>query len=474
MINKFIKLSLFFLIGIFSFSTMLSQDLPYSPREIFAFSPRAGIISNYYKANFSNFQGAVDCGLFQKGGGTGAAITLGFEMTIFEKTSLCLGFGYADKGGKFTLESTVPVRDDINSGGVTNVTTDNYLNVTLKYVEISPELRIDVIPDFINGPLRFITGLNFSFPFSNSFTQKENIISPSNAVYKISTTRERDIAAGNIATLNSFNYGISFGLDNLLKIGEHLYFTQEVLYTYNFSNVITDANWKLYSMKYEIGVRYALPMKPKPPKPPPMPEFPIMDTTTIPEIAIIKKDTVIPQPLINVNISEIKGRIYTGNELLATLPLVNAVFFKRGTSSIPEKYISDKLELPSLFYGDGVDIHRYILPRIAQILKNNDKAKMILKGATSGKENESNGLDLAKDRTEAVYNAFVHLGIPKEKLKKDESIFPEYISNQDYDEGKNENQRVDIIVQNAPLQEYVSFQKFAEFNGKVKIDVNFK
>ena len=110
-------------------------------------------------------------------------------------------------------------------------------------------------------------------------------------------------------------------------------------------------------------------------------------------------------------------------------------------------------------------IHKYVLPRIMRIIKKNPGSSIVLEGATSGNEYESEGLTLAGDRAEAVRQALLKLGLDDNIISVKERIFPRIVSNQDFEEGVIENQRVDIVVKNAPLQEYVNLQRYAELKG---------
>jgi len=267
-------------------------------------------------------------------------------------------------------------------------------------------------------------------------------------------------------------------LENQLKTGAYSSFTQQLSFIFLLNNTCSDIKWKTYHLRLDIGYRFAFHSKPIVPPRPPMPIIP--DPDEVPDIPVIAKEKVIPEKIepakqeLNVKIQNISGKVFTGSELLATLPLVNAMFFDKGSAEIPARYLTHTKELPSFFYGDAVDIHKYVLLRIADIVSKNPDARILLHGATSGKETEPDGIELAKRRADVVYQAFVSIGVPENIMKKAFSVSPEYSSTQDVEEGRSENQRVDIIVQNAPLQEYIASQKFAEFNGKTDIKVDFK
>jgi len=90
-------------------------------------------------------------------------------------------------------------------------------------------------------------------------------------------------------------------------------------------------------------------------------------------------------------------------------------------------------------------------------------------GATSGVEDEPEGIALARRRAEAVAAALERLGVPRQRLHLRWQLLPANPSNPDFPEGRAENRRVDIIVHNAPLLRYVRAQRFQELEGALKV-----
>lgn len=444
--------------------------------EIIAVNPQLGYCINLFSSNFSRFQGSIDCGVFKSGIGSGLTGLLGIELKLNNKICISLAGGYVDRSGAFTLESTLPIRDDINTGNVEPVTTENKLTANIGYVEIQPDIRYTLSQKFINGPLRFVFAPRISFPVNSTFIQNEKIISPDNATFKINGQKQREIISGKIVTMTTFNYGISIGFENMLNIGRGNYITQQILFDYNIPNVTRDAIWKAFGIRFMAGLRYSIQKSEREPITPPILPLPLPDTTTIVE----KKKDNIPAT-IDVEIDGIEAYIYKGNYLMATLPLVNAIFLERNSAKLPSKYILSDFKMPSFIEGDAVMLHKYVIPRIISIMEKNPESKLIIAGATSGKDNEPLGIKLANERADSVYSAFlktfavIQITEPLEfekRIKTTSSIYPRYPSNQDYEKGADENQRVDLFVEKAPLQEYVSLQKFAEIRGTVKVKLN--
>lgn len=431
--------------------------------ELFALHPRIGWIKNFHTADFRSFQGAIDCGIFTEGDGQGLAFSLTGEYPLSERSFLGLGIAVIDRSATLVNPGSFPARDTSTKEVVT-VHTENTLETTLKYLELQPEFRYTLVPDFLRGPLRGVVALRMGFPMTTTFEQSEKIVSPDNAAFTStgSRTQERAIANGEIYSRTSMSIGATAGVENMLRMGSNLFFTQQVLFDYNFTNIATDVSWKTYGVRIEAGVRYAF--MSTPPAPEPEPE-PVIDTVIAEPI--VEAEPPPPKPLASIRIDNVltnETTLEVGNELLATLPLVNAVFFEKNSSSIPNKYV---LEAGRPKPDDAVAAHRFILVDIADIIRKNPKARIVLYGATSGRDDEPEGTPLAQGRADAVRAALVELGVPSDVITVRSAALPPNPSNQDFEEGRIENRRVDIMVQNAPLQEYVAQRRYAELQSLV-------
>jgi outer membrane protein OmpA-like peptidoglycan-associated protein len=469
------------------FSTQIYSQQPFQ-NELFAIHPRIGYLFNFHSGNFNGVNGMFSCGSFTSGFGAGPGFSLSFEKE-FGGSFISLGFGYDDKSGKLNVSSSYPERDT-TSGIIRNIVTENEMDATLGYFTVKADFRYSLIDNFINGPLRAFAGFGMDIPVKSTYTQNERILSPSDATFLDNglNVRERQLASGEIAPRTGMVPGIYFGIENLLKVGKSDYFTQQISFNLGLSNIVQNVNWMINSIKFELGYRFSIA------KPEPKPEeiiTPTVEPDTVKVIASSKplKDTstiklnnlqeipipVLPaKPELKVAIEKLEHQLYTGNEILATLPIVDAVFFERGSVDIPAFYIQNYDTLPDFYHGNAVEVHKWVIPRIVEILKANPRAKLTIDGTTSGPKNEPDGLNLSMQRAKAVEKIFLSLGIPNEQISTDKRIYPLYQSNQDHDKGQIENQRADLFVENAPLQKYVSLQRFKLLEGKAFFSIESK
>ncbi len=459
----------FYLISM-SFVETYSSDYPFS-EEILGIHPKAGLLYNGYNADFKNFEGSVDCGLFQKGSGFGWSAGLFLEKYSSSAFFIGVGINYIDRSGKLTVENVFPSRDE-TTNQIVNVRTENFIQSNLSYIELQPEFRWKALDKLINGPLRTLAGIRFYIPVNKSFEQKEKIISPDNAVFINAgdvRTQQRDLANGDITTIKNFAIGLTIGLENMLKISNSGFLTQQISFDYNFGNVTNDVNWSIWAVKFEVGLRFSI----FPAEEPEIEYIPIEDKKQpIEEPTIVEKPKI---PSIELEITSLDNfKLNVGDELLATIPLVNAVFFERNSSEIPAKYSKSSLIDKNFFKGDPVANHYAIMPKIAFILNQNPQATILIEASTAGTEIEPEAIELARKRSEAVKDVFITLGIPENKIKIQSRLTPRFQSNQEYPEGVVENQRADIILQNAPLQEFVDIRTYTELNGNITLKLDYE
>ncbi|MBI2794415.1 MAG: OmpA family protein [Ignavibacteria bacterium] len=165
--------------------------------------------------------------------------------------------------------------------------------------------------------------------------------------------------------------------------------------------------------------------------------------------------------------SAFAGEIVTGDLLYATSPIVNAVFFDSASAEIPLSYRRSRDSSPP--GSDPVEAHSWVLLRIAEIMALHPSATIVLEGATSGPASEPEGITLAQKRAQTIHSVLVNLGVEERRIQSSQRVFPRVVSNNSFEKGREENRRVDIVVHNAPLQEFISTQRFVELRGRMTI-----
>jgi len=438
--------------------------------ENIAINLKAGLNNNWHTANFKKFENAVGCNVFKRGEGTGEHFSIGIEKNASKDLQVGFDFLYVNRSAILSHDTTFSFRDFAND--IRDGTARYTLDANLHYLELAPNLKLVLLSNFIKGPLRLFVGWRFMIPLKYEFEQNERIISPDDLYFILadsSFVRERKLASGSIGSISTFGKGVSFGLENLIKLSSHLYWTQQIGFDSPVSNITYDAFWVASSINFSTGLRYSFHKKEHQKE---YVELPIEDK--IITIETPSEPLIATAPILEIEPLGFDGIIETGTELLATAPIVNAVFFENNSSELPLYLKFDKLSYEAKYKMNPIKLHDYILVQIAEILENNPAATLSLIGATAGKQHEPKGLTLAEERAKVIKNQFAKLGIDEKRIKTFAKLLPDFPSNNKFEEGVKENQRVDIIVNNAPLQEYVNFLLFERVKGnqnyKIKVE----
>lgn len=462
-------LSLLYL-SIFSITVAYSQSALPIEREWLAIQPRVGYMLNFHSSSLSGLNNIQECGIFTHG--VGSAINFGLSLESPLSSQLYTGINIGLKNRKGTLyQESNPIYPILNAttNTVTNAEFENRIASSLQYLDVSPEIKYHLL-DIGKSSVRAGAKGIVAFPMSPTFTQSQQIVQPDNATYVKTQTQTITISSENesIKNITSPLIGAGLSIENLLPVGKSSAFTQQVSLEYMFNNITTTESWKVFSVMAELGLRFSLQKSPElPPPPPPVKK----DTLIPPPIVTYKPEPIKPLPILTARIDSLNAILQTGNELRASLPLVNAVFFELNGSEIPSRYITDP---DAKFEADSaVEFHRAILRSMANIMKQNPKATLVLEGSTSGSE-EKDGIALAKKRAENVESALERFGVSKDRIAIKTSVNPRVASNQEFPEGREENRRVEIVVNDAPLQEYVARQKFVQIKGEMVLDIDAK
>jgi len=414
---------------------------------------QGGLLYSMHDAAFSSSGDIIDCGQLGTGTGFNPVVNAIVDFPISSSLGLGIGVGWAGRSATFSNPASYPIRDSV-TGETGTLQTDVNMEATLSYLEIQPDIRFALLGDLRNRTLGLILGPRIALPLTTSFVQHETIMSPADATFVEDgqLTTQRTIAEGPLTTRSSAMFGLSAGVESLIPLSDKVSLAPAISFDMFFNDVTIEAPWKMYAVRAEIGIRFSVGKT---------------QDTVKPYMAPPPPPAVIAFAPVSVGIlfPAFTGEVVTGNQLRATTPIVNAVFFDSANANVPTSY--RRSDDGSVISTDAVEAHAWLLPRIARILEQNPDGTITLEGATSGEATESAGEALARDRAENVKKVLVDLGVDSRRISTRARVLPRIPSNSDFAGGREENRRVDINVNNAPLQEWVSAEKFAELRGDV-------
>lgn len=425
-------------------------------RETFAARLHGGVLGAFHSANFSGSGDIIDCG--QLGSGVGLNGTAGAILEFPLTSTLGIGVGVSWAGRSATMERTnsYPIYDTTTAQSGTMRTT-YALDASLSYLEIQPDLRLALMGDYQSRSLGLVVGPRISLPLTARFVQRESVVSPENATFIVNgqLLQERVIADAPLTARSAALLGLTAGVESLLSVSERISIVPAVSVDYSFVNVLTDASWSILGVRAELGIRFSAGRRPAPPasEPPPPPPPP-------PPAVVVDA-----APMISLSLPQFDGVIETGNQLQASTPIVNAVFFDSASVTIPTWYRTSRDG--SIVSADAVAAHEWVLPRLAGIMMANPQARMTIEGASGDAVPQAE--DVGKQRAVAVREALVAMGVPSQRIAVRGRAQPRVTSNTEFAGGREENRRADILVENAPLQEWVSTARFTQVRGDLTV-----
>lgn len=422
-----------------------------------AWTVRGAFLQTWHSAELRSAAGIIDCGTFRSGSSSGWSVAAGVELPL-SPLRLELTLMASQLRGALTTHNTFPFRDTV-SGSVIEVTTEPRLQNSWLIGEFQPAVQA-----VFGKRFRTIAGLRIGTPLAARFRQEERILNPDTVFFLLPEgrrVRSRVVAEGELRQQNRLLLGMFVGFEHATRIARGWQWLQRVGVEYTLSSLLHEAPWRLWELRAEVGLRMELPTS--------------ADTIPLPPLSpapqpVAEEPPRVFHPGLALQVLDVTARIRSGLELLATPPVVPAVFFAQNSAEIPERYRRTPLGELELVELDPLTAHQFILPYVAVLARRNPRSRIVVEGATSG-EDEPGGLQLAQQRAEAVRQALIELGVPIGRIVARWSLLPRSLSNLAYAAGREENRRVDISVLDAPTIEYTQRQRFRELVGALALRI---
>ncbi len=459
---------------ILSYLTVLSYLIVLS--SLFAFAPklksdttsnykyRLGIVlnSNYnlHKTKLPIIWDLPDCGTFQDGTSFGQSYGLVFQYPIYTHLiTMDTRILYSSFSADFTTEK--------NDFRVFNPQINSYQNILLKYNFHSDIAYFSLQPALLVQPLAKIPvkvrlGMDFSNPLSlPQYQVTEEIASPLNYVFP-DETQKHTIWNGEMNSLGTSMSAIA-GILYSHKLNKRIEIAGEAYYQHPLNSRTSDNDWKTTQFGVNATITYAfndLFAKKKekviPPPPPP-------DTTIVPVVIAkveepkIAKLSVVSSPLeiLETTITE-------------AYPILPYIFFDKESSVLKYDYSKNSqtnFDETKLSHN-SIEIYHNVLNIIGSRLSKNKNFIIRVIGYTDGEEieNDEERLKLAGARANTIANYLIkNWKIDKKQIKVIARDEPMLKTSSEYDEGSEENRRVEIESDNIEIFQPVVLTKFKEF-----------
>ncbi|MCX6145799.1 MAG: OmpA family protein [Candidatus Kapabacteria bacterium] len=412
-----------------------------------------------------------DCGTFQNGSAKAVYAQVFANLDIFQKIF------YID--GRLFYESRPISLQTMSSGyEVFNYKTNNYeplvrqhsFDGDLKYFGVDFGVLVKPIKEI---PINFRIGFEAGEPLiSAKYVNKEQIVSPEGILFP-GDVLVRNVEVGEFNKANTA-MSINSTVQGEYAITEKLSAIGEFTYRSPINSVLSDLEWKNSLYRFGIGLQYKL-----------------YDEN--PEVIELPKDTLVPPPIIVVKapepnkqekqIEEIKITPLEITETIVTqtYPLLPYVFFDSASAELKPQYVSNLNRISfseEKLSKQTLDIYYRMLDILGNRMNKYPNSKIEITGVTDGIELQSKEerLSLASQRANTISEYLNKVWeIPRERMTLKSRETPQKATSSAYNEGFQENRRIEINTNFSDLMKPVYHSKFLEFTShKTNIEMNIK
>lgn len=469
------------------------------------FGAYAGAAITMHSTSFGQLPGIPSC-CIEYTGATAIAPALGvfFEVPLADMFTLQTRLGFTLLSGSLSTDEVIgnePVLKDgpIPVGERRNITVTHALDATLPLITLEPTLGITPFDKFW-----VYVGGRAGYMISSNFEQRETLTSPDGYVFAANGSTVRNEIAGAIPNASKLQVHASIGLAYSLPLGPSLELLPEVRYHFPITK-ISDVQWNVSQIQLGAMVRYGAYR----------PRDPIIkrdtvyrrDTTVVAKPSIAQENIYLkgsdvqdesrtedwveyhtvtihesyvrevprifePGLAVSATMLDAQGRpvpvtkiLIEETDVIETFPLLHHIYFAENSSDITTTQLSridpeDTKDFRATeLTRDQLDVYKNMLNIVGSRMRSNPKATIKLVGCTNNTGVEANNKTLARARAEAVrdYMATVW-GIDASRMSVDARLLPSSPANNQYVEGREENQRVELESNDPLILETVEFK----------------
>ena len=421
---------------------------------------RSSYLENYHQTTAQILTGCPECGTFSNGTGSGYQFELFGEVpfNFLRRLDLTFSTGFVERGGAFGQSTTdeLPILDP-NTNTYVHLTRQHTFTASLKYIDISGGARFTPLAKFAGY---FAARIDAGIPAgrSTTYTQTESILAPQGVVYPQTNTTSLTDGQGTISGVNTL-FGLTGTLGYEFPIGPAFTASPELSYYLPLNSVSTAYPWHVASLSAGVAIRWNEPPKsaPLPPSPPPAPP-PIVQredpNALAPKISAASLSSE-PLHIIETTVTE-------------TFPILPYLFFDSASATIPDRFARLSPKEASQFSENNLphrslESYYQLLNVIGSRLRVNPSAILSINGTTDGREAGDLADSLAHNRAESVRDYLASVwSISNDRLKITTSDAPHNPSSTQYEQGFEENRRVELSSNDDHILAPIVHERFRE------------
>ena len=414
-------------------------------------SQRVGLFGNVDAAlntgSFSGLPGVANCcPEFTGGIDIGWLAGLTYIKPFDTEWSLHVRLHYGTFGGNFMTSETQPT---IGPGGVSETATIQHdLSTSFSQVSIEPLAGYQVVDD-----LNLLGGVTVGYILSSTFSQKETLVTPVDAVFA-NQSRERNIIEGDIPNSSALGFGITVGAsyDIALNADRTVFLSPEVLFTFSPIPAVQDISYNIHHLRAGLALSFVPPALSDSLYGQELYEF----ARTVDAPTAVSPTNAFVSKVSATGVSADGSRTGAVNSIRVeefastrTRPVLPYVFFNESSYSIPDRYYDlnsdqrDEFSMDNFYNLDPLVTYHHLLNIIGKRMSDNPSSTITLTGHATPEER--GGDDLAQARANEVKRYLTsNWGVESERIQVVWKGLPAKPSNMEHAEGQAENQRVEI------------------------------
>lgn len=486
-----INLAVYTLALFFSCFELSSKDITKDEDSVlFHFGPYLNYSLNIHLADFNKLPGVPNCcPSFKTSFGSGYSLGAFLDLPIRKDFGIDLRLNFSDLGANLSEEENIgniwlKEKSPPYNTYTGNITVEHLIKAKLLQIGFEPALYFTFF-----GNLRSYMGFKVAYFLKNQYDQIEKIISPENVVFLDDRIIRNDNYDQEIPEINKLQISGLLGISFDLPLGRGLMLAPEIRYYLPFTKV-TSVDWRVASLN--IGAELRIPVF-KGKYETRFDTIYVRDTVSVfddkilfPEVSMIdynitettskngniitvttkytekyeKKVPKLEPPSLaltifgmNRNKEIIPDPVMEIEEIETTeeFPLLPYIYFKKGNTELNNtsmKLINtnqrNQFNEQNLRW-DVIEIYKDLLNILGKRLSIYQNSEILIKGYNNNTNEEENNLALSRNRAESVKDYLVNTWqINPSRIQIEAGNLPEIPTNNLLEDGKEENQRVEI------------------------------
>jgi len=453
-------------------NTLYTQDI--EQKESLWIGLYGGINLNQHTADFQGLPTIPSCcPQYENGSGVGFAIGGLIDVPLFKSTSISLRPNFSAYNAELTSNEFNPVR--LANETVGEAQYQHRLTAQISAISVDALLQYRLL-----NRLGIMGGLRLGLLSTGTFTQLEQITS-NNGTFKNGKAIQNEFS-GEIPQMSSLNAGITIGVSYDLSLNQRQTFKMvpEAVFSYGLTPLVSDLSWNNHFIRLGVAFKYS--------------PFNVVDEIPVQEEKepekeapkpIVEKLPIVPSSItatVTSNDKPASEQVITIRELLSkqVVPVLPMIFFDKNSSQIPIRYKQltpsevNEFSEKKLPQGGTMTAYYHLLNVVGSRMKKNPKYTIRFIGTNSDAAEEKGNIQISQARVNSIKKYLTETWmIDPNRIKTETRNLPAKFSNIESEEGRQENNRLELYSDNSELLAPINVFDTARVIVNDKVNIEF-